>query len=140
MDETKTTNSGRGARFWVTIMLGGAAALVVLCVGISLGGLYIANRISEPGDPVSGVTDVAVRDNTFSPDSIEIEPGTTVTWTWEGKSDHNVYGDGLESPIQKTGTYAYTFDDSGQYDYECTLHPGMKGRVIVTDEAAGGTA
>ncbi len=134
MDDTKPGERGRGARFWVTIMLGGAAALVVLCVGISLGGLYIADRIGEPGNPVSGVTEVAVHDNKFSPNSIEIEPGTTVTWTWGGKNDHNVYGDGLESPVQQTGTYRYTFEDSGQYDYECTLHPGMKGRVIVTGE------
>lgn len=82
MDEPTTTKPGRGARFWVTIMLGGAAALVVLCVGISLGGLYIADRVGEPGDPVSGVTEVAVKDNKFSPNSIEIESGATVTWTW----------------------------------------------------------
>lgn len=37
MDEKTMTKPGRGARFWVTIMLGGAAALVVLCVGVSLG-------------------------------------------------------------------------------------------------------
>lgn len=134
MDETKPTKTERGARFWVTVMVGGAAALVLLCVGVSLGGLYIADRVGEPDDPVSGVTDVAVKDNKFSPNSIEIEPGTTVTWTWEGKNDHNVYGDGLESPVQQTGTYQHTFEDAGQYDYECTLHPGMKGRVIVAED------
>ena len=79
---------------------------------------------------------VAVKDNSFGPNSIEIPPDTTVTWTWVGKNDHNVYGDGLESPVQNEGTYAYTFDESGTYDYECTLHPGMKGRVIVTGETA----
>ena len=134
MNESSMTKPGRGARFWVTVMLGGAASLVVLCVGISLGGLYIADRVGEPGAPVSGVTEVAVQDNKFSPNSIEIAPGATVTWTWEGKHDHNVYGDGLESPVQQTGTYQHTFEDSGQYDYECTLHPGMKGRVVVAED------
>ena len=136
MDEQKPTDTGRGARFWVTIMLGGAAALLLLCVGLAVFGLWIADRQGEPGDPVTGVTEVEVRDNSFAPNSIEIAPDTTVTWTWVGKNDHNVYGDGLESRVQTEGTYAYTFEDSGTYDYECTLHPGMKGRVIVTGETA----
>jgi plastocyanin len=116
-------------------MLGAAAAILLLCIGTTAWGLWLADRHGEPGDPVAGVTEIAVRDNSFSPNSIEIEPGTTVTWTWEGNADHNVYGDGLESPVQKTGTYAYTFEQTGQYDYECTLHPGMKGRVIVDGDA-----
>ncbi len=136
MDEQKPTDTGRGARFWVTIMLGGAAALLLLCVGMSVFGLWIADRHGEPGDPVAGVTTVEVRDNSFAPNSIEIAPDTTVTWTWVGKNDHNVYGDGLESPVQTEGSYVYTFEESGTYDYECTLHPGMKGRVIVTGETA----
>lgn len=136
MDNQPPTNPGRGAHFWVTIMLGGAAAILLLCVGISVFGLWVADRHGEPGDPVAGVTEVAVKDNSFAPNSIEIPPDTTVTWTWVGKNDHNVYGDGLESPVQNEGTYAYTFDESGTYDYECTLHPGMKGRVIVTGETA----
>jgi hypothetical protein len=58
-------------------MLGGAAARVMLGGGISPSGLCIADWVGEPGDPVSGVTEVAVQDNKFSPNSIEIEPGTT---------------------------------------------------------------
>lgn len=135
MDEHQARGSGRGARFWVTIMLGGAAALLLLCVGVSVFGYYIADRNGEPGDPVSGVTEVAIEDNRFSPSSIEIAPDTTVTWTWEGDSKHNVYGDGLESPTQDSGTYQHTFTDPGTYNYECTLHPGMKGRVVVTEES-----
>ena len=134
MDEPTTSKPGRGARFWVTIMLGAGVALVVLCVGISLGRLSIGERVGEPCDPVSGVTEVAVRDNKFVPNSIEIEPDTTVTWIWKGNAKHNVYGDGLESPIQQSGAYQHTFENPGQYDDDCTLHPGMKGRVIVTDE------
>jgi plastocyanin len=90
-------------------MLGGAAALLLLCAGMAVFGLYIADRVGEPGDPVSGVTEVAVRDNKFSPNSIEVPPDTTVTWTWAGDNDHNVYGDGLESPVQDSGTYEHTF-------------------------------
>jgi len=99
-----------------------------------VGGNYLFDRLTEPGDPVVGANEVSVNDFDFSPDSIQIEPGTTVTWTWTGKENHDVSGDGLDSPVQKTGTYQFTFEKPGEYDYECSLHPIMRGRVTVTDE------
>jgi plastocyanin len=135
MDEQPTAQSGRGRRFWLIVSLSVAGVILLLCVGVSVAGYSIAERSGEPGSPVSGVTQVAIEDNHFSPDSIEIPPGTTVTWTWKGDHDHNVHGDGLDSPTQDSGTYAFTFDQPGTYDYECTLHLGMKGRVIVSKES-----
>ena len=33
--------------------------------------------------------------------------------------------------IQAGGDWDYTFDDAGEYNYYCTLHPWMKGAVLV---------
>jgi plastocyanin len=41
-------------------------------------------------------------------------------------------GDGFESKTQSSGIYRHTFDAPGSDDYRCTLHSGMKGRVVVT--------
>jgi plastocyanin len=79
-----------------------------------------------------------VKDFEFSPDSIQVEPGTTVTWT--GKENHDVSGDGLDSPVQKTGTYRYTFETPGEHDYECSLHPIMRGRATVSAETTPPTS
>ena len=35
-------------------------------------------------------TEVSVRDNFFTPASIMVAPGATVTWTWAGSDAHNV--------------------------------------------------
>lgn len=96
------------------------AALGVACTGPDLD--------AENAVPTSEVT---VDDNKFEAPVIEVVEGTTVTWTWDGNNSHNVVGDGWGSEILKEGTFQETFDTAGVYDYRCTLHGGMKGRVIV---------
>lgn len=122
----------RRSRRWLWIGL--AMLLAWLLLGRGLGLFFSAT--SDPGAPVSGATEVAVRDNLFAPAAIEVPAGTTVTWTWEGRHSHNVVGNGFESPVQTSGTFARTFDAAGVHDYECTLHGGMRGSVVVMEESA----
>jgi plastocyanin len=84
--------------------------------------------------PVTGVTEVAARDNQFTPPAIQVTAGTTVTWTFDDRSvPHDVTGDGFTSgDPRRSGTFTHTFDRPGTYDYRCTLHDGMDGRVVVT--------
>ena len=60
-----------------------------------------------------------------------MQVGDTVTWVWDGQAQHNVVGDGFQSPDQSSGTFKYTFERSGTYRYACTIHPGMEGSVTV---------
>ena len=85
-------------------------------------------------EPVSGVTTVEVKDNEFTPRVIEVPAGTEITWDVSGANPHNVIGDGWSSDTLKRGdTFAHVFDTAGEHNYECTLHGGMTGRVIVTE-------
>jgi len=84
---------------------------------------------SEPGV-------VSVVDHAFKPKTIEVGVGDTVTWRFEGKSAHNVtFDEGESSELVKEGTFERTFDEAGEYDYTCTVHPGMNGTVDVSDSA-----
>jgi plastocyanin len=78
---------------------------------------------------------VEVVDNQFNPSSIQVAPGTTVTWTWGSNATaHNVtFGDGVaSSQLQGTGaSYSRTFAAAGTFSYTCTLHGGMNGSVLV---------
>jgi plastocyanin len=74
---------------------------------------------------------VAVRDYQFEPASLTVEAGATVTWVWEGGAPHNVVGEGFENPDQSSGTFRHTFEQPGTYAYECTIHPGMEGTIVV---------
>jgi plastocyanin len=81
--------------------------------------------------PATGGDTISVVDDAFEPTHLEVSVGDTITWTWEGRSPHNVVGGDLESDIQQEGTFTHTFEDAGTYDYVCTLHGGMDGTVTV---------
>jgi plastocyanin len=82
--------------------------------------------------PARGVTKVEMHNLKFTPAVIEVPTGTTVTWQFtDGSVPHNVSGQGYTSPTQAMGTFAHRFAQAGTYDYRCTLHSGMVGRVIV---------
>ena len=84
--------------------------------------------------PVTGVTEVAAKDNRFTPAAIQVPAGTEVTWRFDdGFVPHDVKADGFSSgDPQRKGTFTHTFDRPGTYAYRCTLHDGMDGRVVVT--------
>jgi|SRR6266540_3462342 len=112
-----------------------AVVTLALAALVTLGGCSGAGKDGDPGleaTPAKGVTEVQAHDQRFAPVVIQVPAGTTVTWKFsDGSVPHNVHGDGFSSPTEDKGTFVHTFDRPGTYDYECTLHNGMRGRVIV---------
>jgi len=78
---------------------------------------------------------VSVKDFSYSPASVVIKKGGTVTWTWRGRISHNVYGTkssyGINSGFRTKGSWSKRFTRSGSFHYYCTIHEIMKGVVIV---------
>ena len=86
---------------------------------------------------------VRMEDNFFDPANITVEPGTTVTWVQSGNNPHTTTSyDGLwdSGMIEggSGGTFSFTFEEPGTYDYFCIPHEslGMIGSVTVTDGTA----
>jgi hypothetical protein len=84
-----------------------------------------------------------MEDNFFDQANIIVEPGTTVTWVQSGDNSHTTTSyDGLwDSGMIEggtDGTFSFTFEEPGTYDYFCIPHEdlGMVGTVTVS----GGTA
>src|SRR5918998_2168864 len=99
-----------------------------------------------PGDVVvveGTAVSVASIDNTFRAQNIQVRPGTTVTWTNDGRNEHDVLpteGDawGVEvEAFQPGASYEHTFTEPGVYPYYCSIHgtttAGMIGTVVVED-------
>jgi plastocyanin len=87
--------------------------------------------------PPSGSTVTVTTPNaSFSPSDITIAAGGSVTWQFS-EARHNVTFQGTAPaggnvPDQDPGTSASrTFAIAGTYNYSCTRHSGMTGRVIV---------
>jgi amicyanin len=91
---------------------------------------------ATPGStaPVGG-TAVGITDFAFSPATLTVPVGATVTWTNHDAEPHTVAAnDGsFHSPGMDTeATYTYTFTKAGTFDYICSIHPMMHGTVVVT--------
>jgi plastocyanin len=93
-----------------------------------------------------GVT-VRMEDNSFDPANMTVEPGTTVTWVQSGNNPHTTTSyDGLwdSGMIEggSGGTFSFTFEEPGTFEYFCIPHEslGMIGSVTVTDSTASPTA
>jgi plastocyanin len=85
---------------------------------------------------------VNANSNLFTPPSIIVTSGTTVTWHNTDTEAHNVqkaddaanFGApfGVKTPEFAPGaTYSFTFTTPGTYFYTCTIHTGMNGKVQV---------
>lgn len=71
----------------------------------------------------------------FSPSTLTIKAGDTVTWTNQDSVAHTVVSDSgseISSPsIPQGGSYSHTFTSAGTYNYHCSIHPSMTGQIIV---------
>ena len=88
----------------------------------------IAATIAKEGAKVSIVN------FEFTPAEITIAPGESVTWTNDDGAPHGLeYHDGEKgTDLLLPGTsFSRRFDRPGTYDYNCSVHPYMTGRVIV---------
>lgn len=80
---------------------------------------------------------ITVKNFAFSPDTLTVRTGTTVTWVNQDEAVHQIDTDGgvpvtFTSPsLDKGASYEFTFTQPGTYAYHCTIHPAMKGTVIV---------
>ena len=85
---------------------------------------------SNPSD--TKVVDVQIKNFKYTPAVVTINKGDTVRWTNLDKAPHDAMGDDWNSEMLQTGmTSEVTFDTAGEYDYICSVHPSMKGQVIV---------
>ncbi|QHC23702.1 cupredoxin domain-containing protein [Streptomyces sp. GS7] len=89
-----------------------------------------------PAAPVTGNA-VAIKNFAFSPATLKVKVGTTVTWTNQDTDPHTVTSTGSGGPLRSAAmatnaTYSYTFTKPGTYAYLCTIHPFMTATVEVT--------
>jgi plastocyanin len=76
----------------------------------------------------------------YVPKTVETTVGSMINWKNEDFGPHTVTSGDMTTGktgvfdsniIQKGSTFSFLFDKVGEYDYFCTIHPFMTGRVIV---------
>lgn len=101
---------------------------------------------TNPPNPPGNAASVTIADFMYTPSSVTIAKGGSVTWINNGPSIHTVVSDstagsttfnsgqiiaGNSATGAAAGTFTVTFPTAGTYAYHCAIHPYMKGTVVV---------
>jgi plastocyanin len=85
---------------------------------------------------------VSIDNFTFSPATLTVKSGTTVTWTNKDDIPHGIAWTNNAFPHSKAldtdDSTTFTFTTPGTYQYFCYIHPHMVGTIVV--QAATGSS
>ena len=102
---------------------------------VFIGAVVLALALQVAGQDAKGTTvEVKIDNFSFSPATITIPAGTTVRWTNRDDIPHTVVSDKeifKSKPLDTDDQFSYTFTKPGTYDYFCSIHPKMTGKVVV---------
>lgn len=107
-------------------------AAVVLSLALATGALRPRSVAAAGQQPAANVVNI---DNfMFTPMELTITAGATVTWINKDDVPHTVVSVDHKFKSQALDTdekFSFTFSDPGTYEYFCSVHPRMTGKIIV---------
>jgi len=77
---------------------------------------------------------VTIQNFAFSPSTITVKVGDSITWTNQDTAGHSATADdnSFDTGILSQGqSKSITFSKAGTYTYHCSVHPMMKATVVV---------
>ena len=91
--------------------------------------VYLPPRSRTPD-----TTEVKIDNFSFGPAELKVAVGTTVTWTNHDDIPHTAVSTDkmFKSKVLDTDEkFSFTFSKPGTYEYFCSIHPKMTGKVVV---------
>lgn len=122
------------------ILIGIVLAIVVI------GGLfYITKKQYQPGQQpamqqstsqqpqtVVDKNTITIQNFAFNPGTLTVKQGTKVTWTNQDSATHKIKSDTFNSgDLNQGDKFEFTFKNKGSFDYSCSIHPSMTGKIVV---------
>jgi plastocyanin len=104
-----------------------------------IGALFVSALLTAPALQNTGAADapantIVMKNFDFSPMSMTIKAGSSVTWKNLDGEPHTVTSvDGLfrSGALDENDSYTFKFDKPGTYKYLCSIHPRMRAAIIV---------
>ncbi len=123
----------------ISLILISVATLLLMSCGIQEPAVPSPGLPKAPSSgttPPSGtpIIEVTIEGFAFEPATIKVPVGATVTWYNKDSVIHTVTArnDSFDSgSIPADDTFTYTFTQAGTFEYYCTIHPYMEGKVVV---------
>ena len=95
--------------------------------------VYLAFLIASSA--LAGTNEVTIDNFSFQPATLTVPLGATVTWINRDDVPHTVVSvdkKTIVSPALDTDEkFSFTFTAAGTNNYFCSVHPHMKGKIIV---------
>ena len=112
-----------------------ALVIIVIAAGIYFNFRSLSNTNELQTQNIQSSDNIEIKGFAFSPDTLTINVGDTVTWTNMDSAKHTITSDSgseLDSELlSKNQIYSHTFNTKGTYDYHCSVHTSMTGNIIV---------
>ena len=130
---------------WFRLLSGVATLAAILSVApsgaVAGGGCHAAGQTAEVA--AQGVGTVRLEGCAFQPAILHVAADTEVTFVNGDVTPHAVTGAGWgdTTALERDASVSHRFGQPGIYPYQCYLHPGMVGAIVVEGEAlAAGAA
>ena len=107
-------------------------------LAVALSGLLL---LAATGVALAADQSVAIQNNAFSPSSVTVNVGDSVTWTNNDNVPHTATADDDSwdtGNLANGASESITFSTAGEFPYHCEVHPNMTGTVIVQGGGGGG--
>ena len=114
----------------ITLLLGAVGVTALLAAAapvLTAAGEAVVAAAASPAT-------VQIDNFAFTPATLTVTAGTTVTWKNEDDSPHRIgdkNGTFKSAALDTDDSFSYTFAAPGEYPYICTIHPYMVGKIIV---------
>jgi plastocyanin len=112
-------------------------AVVAACGSGPSGGATPSPSPSAPSTGSSaagGGSTVEIKNFMFTPKTLTVPAGTTVTWKFDDSTEHTVAANDnsfTSSALANGQTFTHAFSTAGTVAYHCSIHPFMTGTIIV---------
>jgi plastocyanin len=114
------------------VLLGAVALGLLLLAGLTQ--VLAGETLVKAAASAATAATVQIDNFAFTPATLTVTAGTTVTWKNEDDSPHRIGDkDGTlkSAALDTDDTFSHTFAAPGEYPYICTIHPYMVGKIIV---------
>lgn len=113
------------------VLAGAALALAVIS-----GGTLARSGHAAAAAAAATRSAITISNYSFNPGVMKVAAGATVTWINKDGDVHTIKSqegpEAFQSPALDTGGhYSFTFRHPGTYRYICSVHPYMRGVVVV---------
>jgi len=111
------------------------AVLFATTFGVGFAGMFAgAGNLPAAAQQKADATEVKIDNFSFGPAELKVPVGTTVTWTNRDDIPHTAVSNDkvFKSKVLDTDEkFSFTFSKPGTYEYFCSIHPKMTGKIVV---------